>query len=70
MAKRPAPSPDPEPSSEEAPPALRGDRKPVTIYLQSEEHRQLKIEAAERGMSMSEIVSEALRMRVRLVGRD
>lgn len=36
---------------------------PTTVYLSPSEHRQIKIEAAERDMTITEIVVEALKLR-------
>ena len=48
---------------------LRGDREKVTIYLSEQKHRDLKVEAARRGLSMSDVVEEALAMREQYVVR-
>jgi len=48
------------------------DRNPVplaklTIYVPPEVHRALKVEAAERGMTMGEVIIDALQTRIRLL---
>lgn len=39
----------------------------LTVYVPPEIHRALKIEAAERGMTMGEVIVDALYSRVRLL---
>ena len=45
-------------------PERPGASRKTTIYLTPSEHQSLKIEAAQRGMTMSEIIIEALKGRL------
>ena len=46
---------------------MDGDDKKLTLYFPEREHRALKEEAARRGMTMSDIVREALKMRLHII---
>lgn len=39
----------------------------LTVYVPQEIHRALKVEAAQRGMTMGEVIEDALRTRMRLL---
>ena len=41
-----------------------GSKTRVTIYIPEEAHKAIKMEAAQRGMSMSDVIMEALQSRV------
>jgi len=46
------------------------DRVKVTIYMSPDERRALRVEAAERGMTQSDVVREALCSRAQMLPRS